>query len=126
MRQLIDSRLRMAIPEVWPSRVTIRTATVTVNAANQPVITGYADVPGKINIECRMAPFITLRPDDSQIRDQVITENLSRRNLKLNAFMPDIVNDMNALVDGVAYKVVGVEADGSSFSTRLHLELITP
>ena len=126
MRQIIDSRLRIAIPEVWPSRCTIRTPTTSVNAANQPVITGYASVAGMINLECRMAPFITLRPDDTQIRDQQVTENLNRRNLKLNSYQPTIVNDMYALIDGVNFKVVGVEHDGSHFSTRLHLELIAP
>jgi len=126
MRQIFDSRLRTAIPEVWPSRCTIRTATVTVNAANQPVITGYTSVARMINLECRMAPFITLRPDDTQIREQAVTENLNRRNCKLNSYQPTIVNDMYCLIDGVNYKIVGVEADGSHFSTRLHLELIAP
>jgi len=126
VRQILDSRLRIAIPEMWPSRVTIRTATVSVNAANQPVITGFTSVAGMIDLEARMAPFIVLRPDDTQIREQAVTQDLKRRNCKLNSYQPTIVNDMYALIDGTNYKIVGVEPDSCHFSTRLHLELITP
>jgi hypothetical protein len=73
-----------------------------------------------------MAPFITLRPDDTQIRDQAVTENLKRRNCKLNSYQPTIVNDMFCLIDGDNYRIVGTEHDGCHFSTRLHLELIAP
>jgi hypothetical protein len=126
MRQIIDPRLRMAIPEVWQTTCIIQNGVTTLNAANQPVVTDYEDIPDMVNLQCRMAPFITLRPDDAQIRDQAVTENLSRRNLKLNSYRPAIKQDMFCLVDGDRYRIVGIEHDGSKFSTRLHLELIEP
>jgi hypothetical protein len=112
------------MPEMWPSRVTICIGTGITNAANQFVLTGYAIVAGLNDLECRMSSFIQVRPDDTEIRDQAGTTLISERNCKINGFFPTIVGDQYADVDGVMYKVVGVENDSQKFSTRLHLETI--
>lgn len=127
MRSLLDPRLRTAIPEHWPSLCTIQTITYTANAANQLMPTGVTNVSGMVNLQCRLGPIILSRPTDDEIRDTKVQEKYSRRNLKINAYLPQIqVRAMQAVVDGIVYPIRGVEGDSQQFSTRLRLEIVKP
>lgn len=126
-RPLIDPRLRPMMDEMYPSRCTIRQVTYTVTSANQRIASGATDVPGMVNLPCRLAPIIFVRPTADEIRDSKIQESYDRTQIKINRYLPSIEQrDMYALVDGVIWPIRGVEADSSDFSTRLKLERIRP
>lgn len=127
MRPLIDPRLRPTVDESYPSRCTIQRVTYTTTAANQRIATGATVVPGMSHLPCRLAPIIFVRPTSDEIRDSKILESYDRTQLKINRYLPAITSrDMVAVVDGVTWPIRGVEADSSSFSTRLKLEKVKP
>lgn len=124
---IINKRLTHTIIGHFPSSCTIRTVTYTTTAANQKVPSGYADVLGLTNIPALLAPESDNTLVDNEVRDSSITSNYSRRRLKLNGYFPTIVAiRMVAVVDGVMYKIRGIEADSQSLLTRLRVEIITP
>ncbi len=127
MRQLIDPRLRSAIPDHWPDKCTIVQVLYRTTESNQQIPRGFVPVAGMVDIPCRIGPIIEVRPSDDEIRVTNVIEQYRRRQLKLNKYLPQIVpREMQALVDGVYYPIRGLEHDGSKFTTRLKLEVITP
>lgn len=127
MSRVIDPRLRGAIPEHWESLCTIQDAVSVENAVHEFIPTGaYTDVQGMVNIPCRIGPLITVRPTSAEVPQDTVTGQVVRRQLKLNGYFPGITVLQQAVVDGVAYPINGVESDGSKFSTRLYLEVVEP
>jgi|SRR3990167_364679 len=127
MRQLFDNRLRASIQDAFPSRCTIVAQDYTVNAANQKVQSGETAVAGLTDIYCRIGPLIEIRPTDSESRKSDISSLRTARQCKLLGHFPQIqANVHRAVVDGVSYPIVGIEADGSQISTRMRLEVIIP
>lgn len=127
MRQILDSRLRVGIPEHWPSLCTIRSVNYTLTASQQRVKGGVSTVAGMINIPCRIAAFIETRMTDDERRTNNVLAKIIRRTLKLNGYFPTIdTRRMVAVVDGTTYEIRGVEHDSEKFSTRLRLEILTP
>ena len=129
MRTLIDPRLRASLQDDFPSRCTIQNVVHVVSMANQevPDPASATDVAGLVNIQCRIAPLIEQRPTDNENLPSDIQELYVQRQCKLNGYFPSITpRSMQAIVDGVAYIIRGVEHDGARFSTRLRLEISTP
>ena len=127
MRSLLDPRLRAVMPEAWPSFCRVQTISTTVDAANQPIPTTPTTVAGMSAIPCRVGPLIQVRPTDEETRDTSITMTTLHREVKLNGYFPTITpHTMNAVIDGVAYHIVGTDVDGCKFSTRLRVEIIRP
>lgn len=124
---ILDPRLRVAIPEHWPSTCTIQTVNTTVSASNEPVPSGATDVSTLKNIPCRIGPRIEVSVSDNEQRSDRVLEQFNRRQAKLNGYFPQIVPRlMQAVVDGVVYGIRGVEHDSERFSTRLNLENVEP
>jgi hypothetical protein len=127
VRDLIDPRLRTAIPEMWPSFCTIMSNIVVLDPANQPIPGVPTVVPGMKNIECRVSPLFLIRPDDKEIRGDAETTTILQREIKLNGYYPFIQpHTMQAVVGNESYHIVGVESDGNNFSTRMRVEIIRP
>ena len=127
-RTILDPRLMSTLRDSsFPSRATFRTVTFTTNAANQPVPNGGTPIPAMTGIPCRIGPLIELRPSDTEVRTAQIQEKQEHRQLKLSGYFPQIqTRVMDAVVDGVPYRIVGNEADSQLFCSRLRLEAITP
>ena len=128
MRPIINTgRLQTSMGDFYPSRCTIATQLYTTNAANQLVPSGEAPIGGLVNISCRLGPLIRERPTDLERRGSDVSSLKTSRQCKLNGYFPQIVaNTMVAQVDDISYSIVGVEHDGSRFTTRLRLEIVTP
>ena len=129
MRQLLDPRLHQSLGEFWPDLATIQIIVTVADAANQPVVQSpiTGSVLGMDAIPCRIGPMIQVRPTDEEVRDGKITDLILHRELKLSGYFPTITaHIMQAVVKGITYKIVGVESDSQSFSTRLRLEIIKP
>lgn len=128
VRQLIDNRLRANIQDTFPSRCTISTPNTTTSSANQEVPDGtYSAVAGLSNIYCRIGPLIEIRPTDSEVRTSKAVILRRIRQCVLLGDYPTITPDVHfAIVDGLAYPIVGIDGDGSSLATRLRLEIVSP
>jgi Glu-tRNA(Gln) amidotransferase subunit E-like FAD-binding protein len=127
MRSLIHPYLRHAIPQMWPSRCTIQLVTSVADVSGQIMQTGASNVRGMVNIPCRLGPIIEIRPSDNEVRTQDVQESYVRRQLKLNAYLPQIRERVHqAVVDGEVYPIMGVESDSEKFSTRLKVERVSP
>ena len=128
MRQLIDNRLRAHIHDAFPSRCTISTPNTTTNSANQEIPDGtYSAVAGLSSIYCRIGPLIEIRPTDSEVRTSKAVVLRRIRQCVLLGNFPTITPDTHfAIVDGLAYPIVGIDGDGSRLATRLRLEIVNP
>lgn len=130
MRAIIDPRLRASLDNFYESRCTIQLAQYVQTAANQKVLDPaqpWVNVVGMVNLLCRLSPLIEIRPTDNEQRSADMLSKTRARQCKLQDYFPAIqVRDMRAVVDGEAYSIVGVEHDGSKFTTRLRLEILLP
>ncbi len=127
MPRLLHPRLQASLREHFTSRCTIASKVYTVSESRQRVRTGNAPIAGMVDIPSSQAALILIRPTDKEDRTQKILSTDTQRQVKLLGFYPQIVAEqMEAIVDGVTFQIVGVEADSLSFSTRLKLEIIKP
>ncbi len=125
VRQLIDSRLRNGIPDVWPSLCTIQSKVYSFSGSNQLTPVAYNDVVGQVNIPCRLAPRFIGRVEYDEKRTDRMTSVYNQRELMLNAYLPSIqVRDQVATVDSVTYQIRGLDVDGQKFLTRLRVEIV--
>ena len=123
VRQLIDKRLRNAIPDFWPSLCTIQSKVYAFSGSNQLAPVAYNDI--YVDIPCRLAPRFIGRVEYDEKRSDRMTTDYNQRELMLNAYLPDIqVRDQVATVDGVTYQIRGIDNDGQKFLTRLRVEIV--
>jgi len=91
--------------------------------------TVYADVPGLVNIPCMDAPPSMERIQATEVKQ--VAEILAKgmRHVLLGQCFLDAPNwagrGYQAIVDGVAYDLLGAENDSQSTQTRIDLQLST-
>ncbi len=113
-RAIIDPRLHAALEDFVPARCTAQYLNETETPGG--VVPGVpSDVPGIINIQCRIGPLILIRPTDSEDRTGRITTEIKTRQLKMNGFFPQI--------DAATMRM---KVNGQVYRTRLRLEVIRP
>lgn len=128
-RPLIDSRLRNALPNHWPSRVTIQSVNFTSETSGQSdVPASGSDISGLEDLECRFAPINIGTPTDDEMRTDAVTEGKERGVLWINGPYSSLIvsSTMWAIVDGVKFTIRGVESDSQGFYTRLRIEAMSP
>lgn len=126
-RKLIHPKLRTNLKDHWPSLCTIQSVNYTEEGTGQETSTSESSVTGMVNLPCRLGPLVEVTPTDDERRTSSMSVGYSRRNLKINAYLPQITPEaMVALVDGVKYQIRGVDSDSEHFSTRLRLEVVEP
>lgn len=127
MRPLLDPRLASSLDNFNPARCTIQSVNITSSVAGQKTEGTPTDVLGRVGLSCRIGPMVLIRPTDNENRTNRIQSAYQGRHLKFNGYYPDItVRAHQAVVDGIVYKIRGVEHDGAPFSTRLRLEILNP
>lgn len=122
-RPLIDQRLYAKTMTHWPSLCDIQSISEVRSDSNQLIASNPVAVANMTQIPCSLAP-LSITPTDNEVRSGEISSGKVGRILKLNGFFPGITNTMQAVVDGVTYQIVGIEADSHSWSTRLKVENI--
>lgn len=119
-----DDRMYGRLQGHWPSVCIIRRLVYTTSASNQRQVSSYTTV---LTVKCRISPKSDNRPTDDEVRTGAVQSQVVQRVVKLNGlFLNILVRDMDALVDGIAYPIMGVEHDSQRFSTRLYVEDINP
>ncbi len=108
---------------MFPNLCTIQSAGATVNAMGAPVVTPFSDITGLVDIPCHSAPpaIEDVRGSD-ELRKVDRTDIRQMRHVLLAGYYPTIVQNMRAVVDGVAWNIVGVESDSFDSQTRLMVQ----
>ena len=107
---------------VFVSACTIQQPTGALDAAGYP--TGaWTTVSGLVNIPCMDAPPSQARVQSTEIKSLAETLAVAPRHVLLNGYYPTIVSQWRALIDGVAYDILGSESDSQSGQTRMELRL---
>jgi hypothetical protein len=108
---------------MFPNLCTIQSAATTINAMGAPVVTPFANMTGLVDIPCHSAPpaIEDVRGSD-ELRKVDRTDTRQMRHVLLAGYFPTIALSMRAVVDGVAWNIVGVESDAFDSQTRLMVQ----
>ena len=132
-----------AIARVMPAAIasgllvslcTIQKPAGTYNPGGSP--TGdYANVAGLINIPCMDAVESQGSIQATEVQALAEIQSKGIRHVFLSGYYPDIISaatvvtgvgaGWRAVVDGIAYDLLGAEPDSQSTQTRLHLQLVS-
>lgn len=106
-------------PNFYPSLCTVQSNTPAVDSWGQP-IPDYSTLAGHANLPCRIAPRSTQeRSTPAQV---YVTAS---HHVALGGYYPAIRETMQAVIDGLAYGIEGVEWDGNRKTTRLYVSKVT-
>lgn len=117
------------------SLCTIQVPTGNLGTTGAPDNT-YTSVPGLIGIPCMDAPPSPIRVTASEVKTMADIMAYELRHVALNAWYPQLyylwrgyeangAGGCRAVVDGVAFDLLGVETDSQKTQTRLSLKLST-
>lgn len=112
------------IRKLMPSLCTIQSKTDTRDSAGQPIPT-WANLTGHVNIPCAVGPGVQSRGGTNEVRLVDETLTIIPRQVLLQGYYPSITSLMQAVIGGVTYRVLGVEADSSHQITRLNVEEVS-
>jgi len=132
-QQFIQNAVSNVMPRalatgVFVSLCTIQQLPANPNPDGTPQTT-YTDVPGLVNIICMDAPPSMERIQATEVKQ--VAEILAKgmRHVLLGQCFLDAPNwagrGYQAVVDGVAYDLLGAENDSQSTQTRIDLQLST-
>lgn len=110
---------------MYTSLCTVRDRNPTVGGDGQDV-DNPTDVIGMVAIPCRLSPIIQIRPTDTEARRNQITEQNESRQCALFGLFNVDPTTQQAVVDGVVFRIEGVEFDGEPINTRLRLQIVRP
>lgn len=115
----------VAVAGFFPQRVTIQASTATTNTFGETTLAWEA-LANHVDIPARMAPGQSgqgsmAREQELRRADQTLVTDPYR--IGLNRWCPDITTGHRALVKGVAYDILTVEADAQSGLTWLTCEV---
>lgn len=116
---------------LFVSLVTIQQPTGQQTSTGAPLLSGgdsgdgWNNVAGMIDIPAMNAPQTESRISADQKKELAMVEAYQLRHMLLGGYYPAIEENGNwrAVVDGVAYDVLGVESDSQSQMTRLRLQI---
>ncbi len=113
---------------LFSSLCTIQDLDGTFSASGQPNNT-YVAVTGLIDIPCTAPPTSMLRITATQKRTVPERKEDNSSHVLLNDYFPQITahwqDGAQAVIDGVAYTLLGVESDSQKKMTRLSVEICT-
>ena len=131
MNQSLGPIISQVIPQVLASGLCISLITIqepsgTLTGSGSPNRV-YVDVAGLVDLTCMAAPLTTgsIVANEVKTMTQILAQN--NGHCFMPSYHPEIINGyMNgwrAIVDGVAYDILGAENDSQRTQTRLKLEL---
>lgn len=118
IRRLVHPRLMDSLRNHYPQTVQIQAATVTQDAANQP-IESWAPLAGHEAIGAIWNPT-----GGSEPRTNEQTLIITTPTLGLRGYWPAITEQMRAVLAGVDYNIIRVWHDSQESATYLALERV--
>jgi hypothetical protein len=108
-----------AVPAgVYPSLCTVQVGSGAQDAYGHEE-TVWGDLVGHVGIACRIAPR---GASERAQAEQIYAE--TTHIVSLAGYYPGILPTMQAVVDGFAYGIEGVEHDGNRVTTRLYVRSV--
>ena len=111
---------------LFDSLCTIQQRTNTVGPTGQPDLTDWVDIPTLTGLECMLSlqrPFVTNQSATVRTPQQFDTE--TEVHILLQGYYPQILQQNQAVVDGIPYMIMGVESDSQKRQTRLAARVYT-
>jgi hypothetical protein len=116
---IVHPRLGSMLTGFAPSLCSIQQAT-TVQGDSGHAVKTWADVSGLTALRCQMKPA---KASEVRTSDMVITNNAFR--VALLAYYPTITDVMQAVIDSVAYNIIGIDHDSQHGLSYLTVERVT-
>ena len=89
----------------------------------------YTDVPGHVDIQCENQPAASASVDVTEIKALMEIMSKGCKHVLLSGYYPAIEtgwrDGWRAILDGVAYDILGAESDSQQIQTRMELRLVT-
>lgn len=122
---IVSPDMLPALSAFYPSTVTIQSSTVTRGAAGSE-IKAWADVTGLVDIPCTIAPLsVTRDTSTAEVRTALQTYGVITHHMSLQGHYLGITAEMQAVSDGQAYDITGVEQDSHATMTRVWLREVS-
>jgi len=83
----------------------------------------WINVSGLVDIPCMNAPESELRPTADEEKGELETTAFNLQHVLLDDYYPTIQTNWRAVIDGVAFDILGSESDSQRTQTRLKLQL---
>ncbi len=112
-RTIFDSRMMAELRDYFPSLCTIQTPT-SVEDDSGAIIPGWEDFADHVDIPCAHDPN-----GGVEVKQPDQTYAISNYTLSLRGYYPTIAEEMQAVVDGVAYGVLLAQSDSHGVTTRI-------
>lgn len=118
---------------LFDSLCTVQICTNTVDLATGQVDltpTGFADIPGCVDIPCMRAPASYARIVGNEIQTPQMAETTNLFHVLLDDYFPQIKEAVDstaqnqAIIDGILHQVNAVESDSQKKMTRLLCEQV--
>lgn len=132
-QQFIQNAIKNVMPQaiatgLLSSLCTIQQPAGTYTPGGSP--TGdYTNVSGLVNIQCMdsVPSVLSIQATETKALNDIMSAGY--RHVFLNGYYPAIIanvkNGWRAVVDGIAYDLLGAEPDSQETQTRLHLQLVS-
>lgn len=113
---------------LFVSLCTIQKPDATFGPSGAPSNT-YVDVAGLVNIACMTAVPSDARIQATEAKDLEEIQAKGFRHVTLNGYYANVLtgwrDGWRAIVDGVAYDIIGAESDSQNTQTRIMAQLVT-
>ena len=117
---IIDPRFSNSLSIGFPNLTTIQDVNTTSSKSGQPIETSDTDIAGLVDLPSNLVYTRANEERDSKVEAKVRTATD-----KINGYYPQITSRaMRAIVDGVMWRIRGVEFDTLQKFTTLNLESI--
>lgn len=112
-------------PVFYDSEVTIQANTPTRDSIGG-VTDGFDEVTGLMDLACSIAPLSDAGPSGSrEQRGVALTVTTDHLLCAIPQYLPQITDEMRAVVNDVVWNITGSQADSHQTMTRLVLEKVT-
>lgn len=111
---------------LFVSLCTIQEPSGTMTADGTPDNT-FVDIDGLVDIRCMLAPTSISNISATEAKSERSIESFNSGHVLLESYYPTIGpnSQWRAVIDGVAYDILGAENDSQSQMTRLLVQVVT-
>lgn len=118
---LVHPAMLCGLKLFYHSRCTIQVNTPTINNFNERV-PSWVDKANHVNLPCRLGPKSKVM---SEAKAERLIYAIDTHTVALQGHYGEITPAMRAVVDGVAYDILGVRHDDQGVMTALDVQRVT-
>jgi len=119
-RPIFHGDMLARLADFYPSTVTIQTWTETQDASTGEITTSWANFAGHVDLPCAHGPN-----GGQEVRRSDMTYVVSNYTISLRGYYQTITEKMQAVLGGVTWEILLVQADSHSKTTRILTRTVT-